>query len=183
MRAHSLWTWSSRMQDWETIPGLEAAIIQAARQAYRAVNGLPETSATRVGRTFVGRGGSRAQCAISGKGQGDERAVFSSRSARRSAPGVVKELGDIALAYETMVGEAHESGIALLDHVRHLVVHGILHLLGHDHETETDAETYGGIGDAGSGRIWASPIPMRVERGAVRRILTRRSETMRNCLQ
>ena len=47
---------------------------------------------------------------------------------------------DIALAYETVAGEARDSGIALLDHVRHLVVHGILHLLGYDHETGADAE-------------------------------------------
>ena len=55
-------------------------------------------------------------------------------------PGSLKELGDIALAYETVAGEAREGGMAMLDHVRHLVVHGVLHLLGFDHETDADAE-------------------------------------------
>lgn len=49
-------------------------------------------------------------------------------------------LGDIALAYETCAREAEEEGKALADHLTHLVVHGTLHLLGHDHETEAEAE-------------------------------------------
>ena len=42
-------------------------------------------------------------------------------------------LGDIALAYETCAREAAEKGIALEDHAAHLIVHGLLHLAGHDH--------------------------------------------------
>ncbi|VVT12147.1 rRNA maturation RNase YbeY [Erythrobacter sp. EC-HK427] len=50
-------------------------------------------------------------------------------------------LGDIALAYETCAREAADKGIALKDHAAHLVVHGLLHLAGYDHETsEADAE-------------------------------------------
>ena len=48
-------------------------------------------------------------------------------------------LGDIALAFETMRREALEEDKPLADHVSHLVVHGFLHLLDHDHETEGDA--------------------------------------------
>ena len=47
-------------------------------------------------------------------------------------------LGDVVLAYQTTLKEAHEQAIALQDHVAHLVVHGVLHLLGFDH-TENDA--------------------------------------------
>lgn len=43
-------------------------------------------------------------------------------------------LGDIALAYETCAREAADKGIALEDHAAHLIVHGLLHLAGHDHE-------------------------------------------------
>jgi probable rRNA maturation factor len=43
-------------------------------------------------------------------------------------------LGDVALAYETCAREAAEKGIPLADHAAHLVVHGLLHLAGHDHE-------------------------------------------------
>lgn len=51
-----------------------------------------------------------------------------------------EELGDIILAYETVMQEAEESGIFALHHTLHLIVHGFLHLLGYDHEDETDAE-------------------------------------------
>ena len=43
-------------------------------------------------------------------------------------------LGDIALAFETCAREAAEKGIDLRDHAAHLIVHGLLHLAGHDHE-------------------------------------------------
>jgi probable rRNA maturation factor len=49
-------------------------------------------------------------------------------------------LGDIILAAETVRREADEQGTPLIHHVQHLVVHGLLHLLGFDHETETEAE-------------------------------------------
>ena len=42
-------------------------------------------------------------------------------------------LGDIALAYETCEREAKEKGVSLRDHAAHLLVHGFLHLAGHDH--------------------------------------------------
>ncbi len=49
-------------------------------------------------------------------------------------------LGDIALAYDTCLREAEAASVSLSDHVTHLVVHGVLHLLGHDHEIEAEAE-------------------------------------------
>ncbi len=45
-------------------------------------------------------------------------------------------LGDIALAYETCAREAAEQGKSLGAHLSHLTAHGLLHLLGHDHEDE-----------------------------------------------
>ncbi len=49
-------------------------------------------------------------------------------------------LGDIALAYETLVRESEEESKELADHFAHLIVHGVLHLLGYDHEVEAEAE-------------------------------------------
>lgn len=46
-------------------------------------------------------------------------------------------IGDIALAHETCAREAAERGIAMEDHASHLIVHGLLHLAGHDHETSS----------------------------------------------
>ena len=56
-------------------------------------------------------------------------------------PGAVPEpLGDIILAYGTCASEAEAQTKSLADHLRHLVVHGVLHLLGRDHESDAEAE-------------------------------------------
>ena len=49
-------------------------------------------------------------------------------------------IGDVILAAETVRREAGEQGVPLAHHVQHLVVHGILHLLGYDHISAADAE-------------------------------------------
>lgn len=59
---------------------------------------------------------------------------------RAFLPGEPIELGDIAIALETCQREATEAGRATSDHVCHLLVHGVLHLLGYDHETDEDAD-------------------------------------------
>ncbi len=48
-------------------------------------------------------------------------------------------LGDIIMAYDVCASEAGQKSIAMEDHASHLLIHGILHLLGYDHETENDA--------------------------------------------
>lgn len=54
-------------------------------------------------------------------------------------PDAPEGLGDMALAYETCAREAEEQGKRFDDHVTHLVVHSLLHLLGYDHENDADA--------------------------------------------
>ena len=49
-------------------------------------------------------------------------------------------LGDIVLAAETLKREAELEDIPVEHHFQHLVVHGVLHLLGYDHETDAEAE-------------------------------------------
>ncbi len=49
-------------------------------------------------------------------------------------------LGDIVLAHGVCAEEARVQGKTLADHLSHLVVHGVLHLLGRDHEDDTEAE-------------------------------------------
>lgn len=51
-----------------------------------------------------------------------------------------RPLGDIVLAYGVIAREATEQGKTLQDHTAHLIVHGTLHLLGYDHETDEDAD-------------------------------------------
>lgn len=48
-------------------------------------------------------------------------------------------LGDIAIAWDTCAREAAEQGKPMQDHVTHLIVHGLLHLLGYDHLRDRDA--------------------------------------------
>ena len=48
-------------------------------------------------------------------------------------------LGDIVLAFETVAGEAVNQGKPFADHLRHLIVHGVLHLIGYDHQTTDEA--------------------------------------------
>jgi probable rRNA maturation factor len=54
-------------------------------------------------------------------------------------PAGPRPLGDVILALGTVRREAEEQGKTAADHLRHLVVHGVLHLCGHDHETEAEA--------------------------------------------
>jgi probable rRNA maturation factor len=49
-------------------------------------------------------------------------------------------LGDIILAYETLAHEADIQNKAFNDHLTHLVIHGVLHLLGFDHEKPVEAK-------------------------------------------
>ncbi|WP_411507542.1 rRNA maturation RNase YbeY [Brucella anthropi] len=55
-----------------------------------------------------------------------------------SQPGPM--LGDIIIARETVEREAREEGKPLENHLTHLIVHGFLHLLGYDHETDEEAD-------------------------------------------
>ena len=55
------------------------------------------------------------------------------------------ELGDIAIAYDTCARESEAAGKPMQDHVTHLLVHGVLHLLGFDHIRDQDAALMEGL--------------------------------------
>ncbi|KUM28260.1 rRNA maturation RNase YbeY [Mesorhizobium loti] len=67
-------------------------------------------------------------------------------------------LGDIVLASETVAREAVLEDKPLANHITHLVIHGLLHLLGHDHETDAEAEAMEAIERAALARL-AIPDP------------------------
>ncbi|RUW27407.1 rRNA maturation RNase YbeY [Mesorhizobium sp. M4B.F.Ca.ET.215.01.1.1] len=67
-------------------------------------------------------------------------------------------LGDIVLAAETVAREAALEDKPLANHITHLVIHGLLHLLGHDHETDAEAEEMEAIERAALARL-AIPDP------------------------
>ena len=74
------------------------------------------------------------------RGKSTPTNVLSFPSGDGAPGGDVRRLGDIVLAAETIAREADEQGLPPLHHVQHLVVHGVLHLLGFDHETEAEAD-------------------------------------------
>lgn len=57
-----------------------------------------------------------------------------------AAESAFPHLGDLTLAYGVCAREAVEQGKTLSDHLSHLTVHGVLHLLGRDHEDDAEAE-------------------------------------------
>ncbi len=89
-----------------------------------------------------GRGGEGAGL------HGSKRATAESKKQSKSAPLLtsplrgeeLQHLGDIAISLETITREASEQNKPLAHHLSHMVVHGILHLLGHDHENDTEAD-------------------------------------------
>ncbi len=57
-----------------------------------------------------------------------------------AAESAFPHLGDVVLGYAYCAAEAEAQGKTLSDHLSHLVVHGVLHLLGRDHEDDAEAE-------------------------------------------
>lgn len=86
----------------------------------------------------------RAQQALNRTYRGQDRptnvlAFAAADPAAPPLPGMPFLLGDVVLAYETVVQEAADQDKPLSDHLSHLVVHGVLHLLGYDHLDPADA--------------------------------------------
>lgn len=67
--------------------------------------------------------------------------AFPCDSLGESVPvGAPRMLGDVVISCDTVSREASQRGTPFADHLRHLVVHGTLHLLDHRHDSETEAE-------------------------------------------
>lgn len=58
---------------------------------------------------------------------------------------VPRLLGDLVICGPVLAQEALAQGKALADHTTHLVIHGVLHLLGYDHETDSEAQAMEGL--------------------------------------
>lgn len=123
---------------WEVIPDLEArieaAIAAAARLADVALKPGAEVSLLLTHDAQI-RELNRAW-----RQQDKATNVLSFPATQGDDLASAAMLGDIVLACETLQREAEHDGKALPDHLSHLVVHGFLHLLGFDHETDEEAE-------------------------------------------
>jgi probable rRNA maturation factor len=65
---------------------------------------------------------------------------FTAPAEQNIFPDIAFSLGDIVLAFDTLACEAGAADKDFADHLTHLLVHGLLHLLGYDHQNDADAE-------------------------------------------
>ncbi|MDJ0919581.1 MAG: rRNA maturation RNase YbeY [Henriciella sp.] len=70
------------------------------------------------------------------RGKDQPTDVLSFEAAKEDRP----FLGDIAVAYQTSARDAEARGLTMPQHLSHLLIHGYLHLIGHDHIEDTDAQ-------------------------------------------
>jgi probable rRNA maturation factor len=119
------------VEDWAWTDAL-ANVAALAREAALAASGEAETREIAINLT--------SDAAVADlnqrfRGRRGPTNVLSFPDARPQS-----RLGDIALAFGVTAAEAQAQGKPLADHLRHLVVHGVLHLLGYDHERDADAD-------------------------------------------
>ena len=120
---------------WQQFSGAEAIVRRAAEAA------LADTSASGVEIGVVLTDDAKMR-ALNRTWRGKDTATnVLSFPAPASGSPELRLLGDVVLACETIAREAAEQRISARDHLAHLTVHGVLHLLGHDHENDREAET------------------------------------------
>lgn len=123
---------------WSEAPGLDELARRAAEATIKAV---PEVVPGPVAATLLLTGDREvAELNRQWRGQDKPTNVLSFPASLPAIPGEPRQLGDIALAYETVAREAAAENKSLAHHTAHLVVHGMLHLLGRDHATDQEAD-------------------------------------------
>lgn len=116
----------------DALPDVEAVVERAALAAQGGVAGdlvilLTDNEAVQV---------------LNGRFRGKDKPtnVLSFPGGDMPMPGAPVHLGDIVLAFCVCRDEAEAQGKSLTNHLTHLVIHGVLHVLGRDHEDEAEAE-------------------------------------------
>ncbi|QFU14927.1 rRNA maturation RNase YbeY [Microvirga thermotolerans] len=128
--------------DWSALPGAEALAQRAAEAAVAAAETDGADVAGEALEASVMLTDDAAIRELNREWRGKDKPTNVLSFPAPEQPGIEgpRHLGDIALAYETLVREAEEESKTLADHFAHLIVHGVLHLLGYDHEVEEEAE-------------------------------------------
>lgn len=136
--------------------------VEVEDEAWRSLAGLEELTLSCVQAALTGAGRPFSDCEvavlftddgsiaeINGEWRGRDRPTnvlsFPSPEDMPVPEGELRPLGDIVLAHGVITAEAREQGKSLRDHTAHLIVHGTLHLLGYDHESDHEAEQMEGL--------------------------------------
>lgn len=130
---------AQEVEGWSSIQDLDALIERAGA----AVASHPRFRGHEEQEACIGLSDDRAVKDLNHRYRGKDKPTnvlsFPAVAAPLAPQSGPRALGDIVLALETVEREAQEQQIPLAHHFQHLVVHGLLHLLGFDHETEADA--------------------------------------------
>jgi probable rRNA maturation factor len=120
---------------WKKHPGAEDTVRQAIAEAARATRALP-------GDVAIVLTDDAAMQALNKRWRGHDKPtnVLSFPAHAMPGDGEPAHLGDIVIAFEITAGEAERDAKSFAHHLAHLAVHGYLHLLGHDHESDRDAD-------------------------------------------
>ena len=122
---------------WKKQPDAEATIRRAMTEAARAC-------ATAPGDVAVVLTGDDAIQALNKRWRGQDKPTnvlsFAALDGARPKPGMPWLLGDVVLTSGVIAREAKAQRKSVQHHLSHLAVHGVLHLLGYDHEQDRDAE-------------------------------------------
>jgi probable rRNA maturation factor len=121
---------------WHDLPGAVAAVHDAVNAAVRFVPELAD------GEIAIALSSDAAVRELNARFRGQDKPtnVLSFPSPAFEDEEDAPPSGDIIIAFETVTREAADEGKPLLHHLAHLAVHGLLHLAGHDHDIDSDAE-------------------------------------------
>jgi probable rRNA maturation factor len=127
--------------DWTAFGPVDELIAGVARvlaEAAELSGAYPATAAVALSSNAAVR---RLNAAYRGKDKPTNVLSFPAPEPPPDMPdGEQRELGDVVLAIETLLDEAKAAGIPPAHHFQHLLIHGLLHLIGYDHETDGEAE-------------------------------------------
>jgi probable rRNA maturation factor len=129
---------------WSAMPELEALARRAAAAAFAATGVAEDEFETTL--LFTG---DEAVRQLNARWRGKDYATnvlsFPAPQGLAVPAGELPPLGDVVLAAGVVAREAADQGKPLPDHAAHLMIHGLLHLLGYDHETEAEAAEMEGL--------------------------------------
>ena len=118
-----------------TAAGVDERALRSVALALLEAEGVDGPWA--LGIAFVGEGEMRALNAEHrGLDEVTDVLAFPLDGREELPPGLERQLGDVVVCSAQAVRQAGEAGVAPLEEMRTLVVHGLLHLLGHDHEID-----------------------------------------------